>query len=261
MNNLKSKVLSVIAWFFGITFILGGLGAFLGGSLIAGLLMLVAGFLFLPPIKRLILNKKSNLSKAKITLTGAVLAVISMFFVPTDAEIADGNQELTGESVEEKQQDVIAVEPITSVEKKSIETPKSIIEENEIAKPVEVVEGLTSTTEKRQDIDPVKARAILEKVDQEVREAKGFNLENSKAVAEKSRRMKALLEEETAAFGDENGEVSRLCDSTRRQAFTYWLQVFSERNKKDPQMTKDMLKYYQESKKPCLDAIKEFENS
>ena len=73
--------------------------------------------------------------------------------------------------------------------------------------------------------------------------------------------MKALLEDESAPFGDENEKIGRLCDSTRRQAFTYWLQVISEKRKKEPQLTKDMLQYYQESKKPCLDALKEFENS
>lgn len=279
MNNLQSKVLSVVAWFFGVIFIMGALGAFLEGSLVAGLLMLVAGILFLPPIKRLILDKQPNLSKGKITAAGTILVVISFFFLPLDTEVTDEDQDLTSESAAETKQDALEPEPTTEVvkkkepvvevatipvEKKPIEEPKPTIEEAKTDKPVEVIKTVPSEpskTEKRQDIDPVKARAILEKVDQEVRAAKGFDIENKVEVAKKSRRMKALLEEETAPFGDENGEVGRLCDSTRRQAFTYWLQVFSERNKKDPQMTKDMLKYYEDSKKPCLDAIKDFENS
>lgn len=73
--------------------------------------------------------------------------------------------------------------------------------------------------------------------------------------------MKALLEEDIAPFGDENEKVGRLCDATRRQAFTYWLQVMTEKSKEDAQISKDFLQYYQNSKKPCLDAIEEFENS
>lgn len=65
MNKLRSTLLSVIAWFFWVVFIFGALGAFLGGSLIASLLMLVAGVLFLPPIKCLILDKNPTLSKGK----------------------------------------------------------------------------------------------------------------------------------------------------------------------------------------------------
>lgn len=141
---------------------------------------------------------------------------------------------------------------------------KIIEEETKIDKPVKVLQTTPpeqSMAEKRKDVDPVKAREVLDKVDQEVKAAKGFNLKDITEVAKKSRRMKALLEDESAPFGDENEKIGRLCDSTRRQAFTYWLQVISEKRKKEPQLTKDMLQYYQESKKPCLDALKEFENS
>lgn len=260
------------AWFFGVIFILASLGAFLEGSVGAGLLMLVGAVLLLPPIKHLILDKKTSLSSGKITAAGSILVFISFFL----ATLGDGTDSapLANSSVETKQE---AVEPrpisevvkekepvkaaTIPVQEKPVEEPKPTIEETKIDKPVEVIKAAPSITEKRQDIDPIKARAILEKVDQEVRAAKGFNIENSEEVAKKSRRMKALLEEDTAPFGDENEKVGRLCDSTRRQAFTYWLQVFSERNKREPQLTKDMLQNYQESKKPCLDAIKEFENS
>lgn len=258
MNKLRSTVLSVIAWFFGVVFIFGALGAFLGGSLIAGLLMLVAGILFLPPIKRLILDKKPTLSKAKITTVGAVLAIISLFFVPTD----DKNPVSTNEStaVETKQEVIKERETV-----KKTEVDKPIEKQNEIlpttADDVQIEIVKPSTDEKRQDIDPIKARAILDKVDQEVEAVKGFNVEDRTEAAKKSRRMKALLEEDTAPFGDENEKVGRLCDATRRQAFTYWLQVMTEKSKEDAQISKDFLQYYQDSKKPCLDAIKEFEES
>ena len=277
MNNLKSQMLLVTAWFFGVIFILGALGAFLEGSVIAGLLMLVGGGLLLPPIKRLILDKKPNLSKGKITAAGTVLIVISMIFLPLNAETDDENRTLTSESavVETNQDDVKqeeATEVATPIEEKS--EPEPTIEKTEVNKPVEKQEKTLSTDadiqtvltqpskpEESQDIDPIKARAILDKVDQEVKAVRGFNVENRTEAAKKSRRMKALLEEETAPFGDENGEVGRLCDSTRRQAFTYWLQVMTERSKEDVKMSKDFLQYYKESKKPCLDAIKDFENS
>ncbi len=270
-------MLLVTAWFFGVIFILGALGAFLEGSVIAGLLMLVGGGLLLPPIKRLILDKKPNLSKGKITAAGTVLIVISMIFLPLNAETDDENRTLTSESavVETNQDDVKqeeATEVATPIEEKS--EPEPTIEKTEVNKPVEKQEKTLSTDadiqtvltqpskpEESQDIDPIKARAILDKVDQEVKAVRGFNVENRTEAAKKSRRMKALLEEETAPFGDENGEVGRLCDSTRRQAFTYWLQVMTERSKEDVKMSKDFLQYYKESKKPCLDAIKDFENS
>lgn len=248
------------------TFVFGSLGELLEGSLVAGLLMLVGGVLLLPPIKRLILDKKPTLSRGKITVVGSILIFISMFFFTSnDAAKPDSNEDqaVPSESVESKpikeaiEKKETAEVAITTIENK-------IIEENKIDKPVKVLQATPpepSMAEKRQDVDPVKAREVLDKVDQEVKAAKGFNLEDITEVAKKSRRMKALLEDESAPFGDENEKIGRLCDSTRRQAFTYWLQVISEKRKKEPQLTKDMLQYYQESKKPCLDALKEFENS
>lgn len=261
------KLLLIGAWFFGVNFILGALGALLEGSLVAGLLMLVGGVLLLPPIKRLILDKKPNLSRGKITALGSILIFISMFFfTSSDAEKPDNNenQAVPNESVESKPiKETVEKEEVVEVAATPIEN-KIIEEETKIDKPVEVLQTTPpeqSMAEKRQDVDPAKAREVLDKVDQEVKAAKGFNLEDITEVAKKSRRMKALLEDESSPFGDENEKIGRLCDSTRRQAFTYWLQVISEKRKKEPQLTKDMLQYYQESKKPCLDALKEFENS
>lgn len=122
-------VVSIIAWFFGVFFILGGLLVCLGGGLISGLFLLIAGILFLPPIKRLILDKKPSLSKPKITTVGAVLAFLSLFFVPEDAETADENQDLTSESAAETEQD--AVEPTDTQEVKPT-TPEPV------APPIEV---------------------------------------------------------------------------------------------------------------------------
>lgn len=269
------KILLVGAWFFGVIFIITSLGAFLEEGVVAGLLMLVGAVLLLPPIKRLILNKNTSLSSGKITAVGSILVFIS-FFLATLGE--DTNSVPLANSSVETKQDVVEPEPtkkvvkekkpvevaVIPVENKPIVEPEPTIEETKIDKPVEVIEKTPykpSVTEKRQDIDPIKARAILEKVDQEVNAARGFNIENKTEVAKKSRRMKALLEEETAPFGDENGEIGRLCDSTRRQAFTYWLHVMTEKSKEDAQLSRQFLQYYKDSKKPCLDAIKDFENS
>lgn len=409
------KILLVGAWFFGVTFILGGLGILFEGTIIGGLLMLVGAGLLLPPVKRAILNKKTNLSRGKITAIGSVLIFISFFFIPLDDE-ADSTPVATN-SVETKE-DIVAKEDNTKVdtpvEIKPVVEPEPTVEKTEIDKPVvksdktfgitadeyrkrlkEVskelssekfsalnfnedsidfkkgavddsftiqvndknflegvldkngeVKSLTSSDgnlsvmlplsikalnpsltndeardiadklfedifkknedsessevvrttgnikytvimnkivglqvnltpadniktasiksavpEKAKDIDPVKARAILAKVEQEVKEAKNFNLQDKAALGKKSRRMKALLEEETAPFGDKADSVGLLCDLTRRQAYLYWLQVITEKSKEDAQRTKVHLKYYENSKKPCLDAIKEFENS
>jgi|24_taG_2_1085349.scaffolds.fasta_scaffold02206_2 ABC-type Na+ efflux pump permease subunit len=81
---ILQKLLLVGALFFGVTFIFGSLGAFLEGSLIAGLLMLIGGILLLPPVKRLIIDKNPSLSRGKITAVGSILIFISMFFVSSD---------------------------------------------------------------------------------------------------------------------------------------------------------------------------------
>lgn len=133
MNNLQSKVLSVVAWFFGVIFIMGALGAFLEGSLVAGLLMLVAGILFLPPIKRLILDKQPNLSKGKITAAGTILVVISFFFLPLDTEVTDEDQDLTNESAAKTEQDAVSPTATQEVEPTVVNTTPE-----PVAPPVEV---------------------------------------------------------------------------------------------------------------------------
>ena len=82
MNNLKSKILSVGAWFFGVIFIISALGMMLQGGIVTGVLMLLGSVLLLPPIKRLILDKKPKIGKGKITVAGSILIFISMLFVP-----------------------------------------------------------------------------------------------------------------------------------------------------------------------------------
>ena len=110
-------VLSIIAWLFGVFFILIGLLVCLGGGLISGLLMLIAGILFLPPIKRLILDKKPTLSRGKITVVGSILIFISMFFFTSnDAAKSDRSEDqaVPNESaVTKKEKYITKPKPIT----------------------------------------------------------------------------------------------------------------------------------------------------
>lgn len=123
MSNSQSKILSFGAWFFGVTFISGALGAFLEGSLLSGVLMLIAGILLLPPVKRLISDKKPNFSKGKITAAGSILAVISLLLIPSDDETKNNDSKaetLTSDSATtEPKLDVVKPEP-TAVKPKPI---------------------------------------------------------------------------------------------------------------------------------------------
>lgn len=97
MNNLKSKILSVCAWFFGIFFIATALGMMAQGAIVTSVLMLIGSVLLLPPIKRLILDKKPKIGRGKITVAGSTLIFISMLFIPTDDQTAT-NEPVTTET-------------------------------------------------------------------------------------------------------------------------------------------------------------------
>ena len=111
------KLLLVGSWFFGVTFILGSLGAFLEGSLVAGLLMLIGGIVLLPPVKQLILDKKPSLSRGKIIAVGSILIFISMLFVSSDdASKIDGNEDQavpSDSTVTNTEKEVTKPKPIT----------------------------------------------------------------------------------------------------------------------------------------------------
>ena len=97
MNNLKSKILSVCAWFFGIFFIATALGMMAQGAIVTSVLMLIGSVLLLPPTKRLILDKKPKIGKGKITVAGSILIFISILFIPTDDQTAT-NEPVTTEA-------------------------------------------------------------------------------------------------------------------------------------------------------------------
>lgn len=284
------KILLVGAWVFGVIFIITSLGAFLEEGVVAGLLMLVGGVLLLPPVKRLILGKNTNLSSGKITAVGSILVFISFFLAtlgddtnsaPVVTNSVETKEDIVAKKDNTKVDTPVEIKPVVEprpttevvkekepievaaipVENKPIIEPEPTIEKAKVDKPVEVIEetpSKPSVTEKRQDIDPIKARAILEEVDQEVRAAKGFNLEDKAAIARKSRRMIALTKD-TTPFGKERDRIGMFCSMAPTEALLYWYEVMSTRT--DPQRVKELLKNYQESKKTCLDAIKDFENS
>lgn len=94
MSIFQSKVLSVCAWFFGLIFILTGLGILLNGDgLFASLIILVGSILLLPPIKRLILERKPSLSRGKITVVGSLLILIGCFFISSNEVAGQSNVE------------------------------------------------------------------------------------------------------------------------------------------------------------------------
>lgn len=97
MNDLKSKILSVGAWFFGVFFIVAALGMMAQGGVVTGVLMLIGSVLLLPPTKRLILDKKPKIGRGKVTVAGSTLIFISMLFIPTDDQTAT-NEPVTTET-------------------------------------------------------------------------------------------------------------------------------------------------------------------
>lgn len=114
MSDLKSKALSVGAWFFGVMFIILALGFMLQGGILTGVLMLIGAALLLPPVKRLILEKKPKIGKGKITIAGSILIFISLLFLPTD------EQTTASDSVDaEAEVDTVKPEPTQKAEIKN----------------------------------------------------------------------------------------------------------------------------------------------
>lgn len=114
MSDLKSKALSVGAWFFGVMFIILALGFMLQGGILTGVLMLIGAALLLPPVKRLILEKKPKLGKGKITIAGSILIFISLLLIPTD------EQTTASDSVDtETEVDTVKPEPTQKAEIKN----------------------------------------------------------------------------------------------------------------------------------------------
>lgn len=119
MSNLQSKVLSACAWFFGITFVLAGFGILLNeGGLFSGLLIMIGSCLLLPPIKRLILDKKPNLSRGKITAAGSILILIGCFAIKDTGEYSVADAQPL-DNVVDKETLVLEAEPEDAVVEES----------------------------------------------------------------------------------------------------------------------------------------------
>ena len=111
MSNLQSKVLSVCAWFFGTIFIISGFGILLNeGGLLSGLLIMIGGGLLLPPIKRLISDKKPNLSRGKLTAAGSILILTGCFAIKDSGEYSVADVQ-PSDTVAEKETLVLEAEP------------------------------------------------------------------------------------------------------------------------------------------------------
>lgn len=114
MSNLQSRILFFGAWFFGVIFIIPALGFMLQGGILTGVLMLIGAALLLPPVKRLVLEKKPKLGKGKITIAGSILIFISLLFTPIN------EQTTASDSVDtEAEADTVKPEPTQKTEIKS----------------------------------------------------------------------------------------------------------------------------------------------
>lgn len=117
MSNFKSKLLSAFAWFFGFTFIIGGLSSWLAEEeVVAGILMLIGGGLLLPPIKRLLSNKKPSFSRGKVTTVGSIIICISYVFLLSNQDTEETS--VVGEQIQtvDTDQENISVQDESYVE-------------------------------------------------------------------------------------------------------------------------------------------------
>ena len=115
------NVFNFFSWFFGLFFIMGGVGnLFLSNALFA-LLTIVAGILLLPPVKEKLIYKYPFLSYGKITLVGVVI-----FFI---ASIFNGFQERSGPINSDIKIEEISNESENAVEVKTY-NPNWIYSEN-----------------------------------------------------------------------------------------------------------------------------------
>lgn len=88
MSNLKSKILSFFAWVFGLSLIVLGVAGIAQGALLGGFLFLIGGCLLLPPFKRFISDRKSSLSRGRLTVAGVALMFIASFAMSSDEQDA-----------------------------------------------------------------------------------------------------------------------------------------------------------------------------
>lgn len=128
MSNLKSRILSVCAWVFGVIFIISGITVLTEGWIFTGLLTLVGACLLLPPIKRLISHKKPSLSGGKLTVAGVVLVLIAPF------TMSSYEQDASSIETKSSKQALLSEEPVDADISNDFEPVSSVeIEKNIVA--------------------------------------------------------------------------------------------------------------------------------
>ena len=93
--NFKSIILTMLAWFFGILFLIAGLGAISSEGFLTGLVLIIGSTLLLPPIKRILINKVPKLSRGKLTLLGSVIIFGTLMTVSPSEEPVETSQSTT----------------------------------------------------------------------------------------------------------------------------------------------------------------------
>ena len=81
MANLKVKFLSIMSWFFGISFFIIGLLIF-SQEIQLGFIIIIGSLLLMPYTKQMFKSKFSVVDKNKMTIAGIVLVVLPLFFLP-----------------------------------------------------------------------------------------------------------------------------------------------------------------------------------
>lgn len=93
--DFKSIIFTVLAWFFGIIFLIAGIGAIFSEGFLTGLVFIIGSILLLPPIKRILINKVPKLSRGKLTLLGSVIIFGTLMTVSPSEEPVEASQSAT----------------------------------------------------------------------------------------------------------------------------------------------------------------------
>lgn len=127
--NIKSIILTMLAWFFGILFLIAGLGAISSEGFLTGLVFIIGSILLLPPIKHTLINKMPKLSRGKLTLLGSVIIFGTLMTVSPSEEPVEASQSTTNinntsktvaEPVVETKSEPLPAEKLLPVESKSL---------------------------------------------------------------------------------------------------------------------------------------------
>lgn len=88
------NVFNFFSWFFGLFFIMGGVGNLISANTLFGLLGIVVGILLLPPTKEQLVSEFPFLSYKKITIISIVIFLISSYLSPYNSNIENSEKSL-----------------------------------------------------------------------------------------------------------------------------------------------------------------------